>query len=84
MSGGWSVSHAAGVIGAQGDDGKGREINHGGKARTSQALWSLPTLRFEVIRHCGFPSRVTGGIQAERLWGGDIIPVTKGKRKGQL
>lgn len=84
MGGGWSVSHAADVIGAQGDEGKGREVSHGGEARTSQTLWFLPTLRFEVIRHCGFPSRVTGGSQAERPWGGDIVPVSKGKRKGQL
>lgn len=66
MGGGWSVSRTAGVIGAQGDEGEGREVSHGGEARTSQALWFLPTLRFEVIRHCGSPSRVTGGVQAER------------------
>lgn len=83
MGGGRSVSWAAGVIGAQGGEGKGREVSHGGEARTSQARWFLPTLRFEIIRH---DVSQIGSLEVFKQQdpGWDIVSETKGKRKGQL
>lgn len=65
-------------VGAQGNEGAGRDVSHGGEARTAQVLWDWPTLEFEVFRYHGFPC--VGCMQAGR----DIISVTEGTRKGQL